>query len=187
MKSIPASILAALAALFACGIAAPVTAQEPPAAAPEAAVSAELARIEASLDEIAGLLRRQLETRRLELMMRRVEMAQARLTPLEQALRGAREQRASAAEQKRQIEAQIEGMARRIDEDDEFVQDMPEYEIRHFTDEMTLQLRLVIDRLRDLDLRIVEIENEISDHRRVVVAWQDLVDRRLLEEQREEP
>lgn len=164
----------------------PVTGAQPPAPVPqgvsEPALGQELAGIRAALDQIAGLLRRQLEEQRLELILRRVDLAEARLTPLEGALRGARDQRLGVDQERKQLEARLEQLARQVEEDDEAVRDMPEGDILRFTSELTLEIRLLGDRLRDLDLRIVEMENEIATDRDLVRRWIDLVDRRLAAE-----
>ncbi len=148
-------------------------------AQPAPTIEGELARLNRTLERIVGLLERQVEGQQLELTMRRIEVASSLSRSLAEELRRAREQRAAHEEERTRVQGRLASLAEAIESGDESVFGTSPAQLKQYTDQMGLELKLATDRIRDLDLRIAELENELASRRQEIRAWQDLVDRRL--------
>lgn len=140
---------------------------------PEAgAAAAELAKLNVTMREIAELLTRQVEQSGLDLLMKRTQLAQAQVERAEEELKAVEADKASAEEQKSQLDARRELAATQLEQaqpaEREAVQKMWETELA------TLNLRL-----RTADAQIVLLQNRIAAAQEEVRGWKTLLDRRL--------
>ena len=159
----------------------------PLAASPQADASAagseshQLARIVERLDLIARLLADRAGTERLAIAMQRLELAERRVGQAEAALESARSERESLldvrARQRRDFEVsetQLTERAARSPLDRE-----TQLDAERFVEEMRAETARVDERLRSLDLRIVDLENQLARRRDEVERWNDVVARGL--------
>lgn len=155
-------------------------AQEEPVDSQAADLHSQLERLNQNIERIAALLERSLQGQQLDLMIQRVEMGANRLAVAEQTLRSAQATRSDLDDEKLEIEARLGQMAEALDSG---TTDMPLEQIEQYTRELDLQLKLLKERLRDADRKIIELENEVMRQRDHMRDWQDYIDEELTSRQ----
>lgn len=174
------AIAAALAVPLALTLSPAAAAQESPA--PPGSESYQLERIADRLDHIARLLADRVETDRLAIAMQRLDLAERRADQAEAALENAMAERENLAitrsRQLRELEAaeaQRAELAARSPLDGE-----PEIPFDRFIAGFRDEIARADDRLRELDLRKVDLENRLATRREEVERWSDVVARGLV-------
>lgn len=134
--------------------------------------AAELAKLNATMRVVADLLAKQVEQSGLDLLMKRTQLAQAQVERAEEELKAVEADKASAEEQKSQLDSRRELAATQLEQaqpaEREAVQKMWETELA------TLNLRL-----RTADGQIAILQNRIAAAQEDLRGWKTLLDRRL--------
>lgn len=174
-------IAAALAVPLALTLSPATAAQESPP--PPGSESYQLARIADRLDHIARLLADRVETDRVAIAMQRLDLAERRVDQAEAALENARSERENVAiarsRQLRELEAaeaHRRELAARSSLDGE-----PAVDVERFIEEFRAEIARLDDRLRELDLRRVDLQNQLARRREEVERWSDVVSRALVD------
>ena len=155
----------------------------PPAGAQEqiqdsdTTVSQELARINRSLEAIVKLLQQETRNQELELAMRRVDLAAQEVRRVENDIRSAVAERSSVEEERIRTEASLEQMGAELESGKAGGVSTHQLELAAAeTDSLARRLR---QRLRALDITILELENRLAARKRDLADWTDFVDRSL--------
>jgi chromosome segregation ATPase len=134
-----------------------------------------LEAVRSSIDELAATLREQIAAQskrdELQLAIAYLQFRSRRIESLEQELRRLEERRAS-------VEGQIERMQGEVEAGEQRMQDAPPEQSEGWRRQMARLQRLVeaeeeeVDRL---ELRIIDLENEILEGRRQLTTFEDFV------------
>jgi chromosome segregation ATPase len=155
------------AALLAAG---PARGQKgtPQTPAPDS-VASQLVVLNRTLARIAGLLERQIEAQRLALSLEHLEFASRRVEPLEAELARARSDRADLAGKQVVLSASLEAMADQLEGSGPESLEALEAE----TIQAGARLKVLEAQSRELDRRILELENEVALSRQALKAIED--------------
>lgn len=133
----------------------------------------EMAALNESMREAVALLRRHLEAQKMQLLMRRIEIRHESLIALEEELRKSRGEQSSVMQEIEQLEGSLGSLDQRIEDDDGLPQAR---EWRMMRSEMESRAKSLKDRLYELDQKVIDLENELTDRRSEIKEWEELID-----------
>lgn len=156
--------------------AAPAWTQEEIARPPASdSVAGQLDRLNRTLARIAELLERQVQGQRLELSLQSVELAGRRVETIESDLARARSERTGLEDNRHQVRSVLETLASQVERSDP--ESLATLEERSREMERTLELLEV--RIKERNLRSLELENELERRRRDLEVLQDWLAREV--------
>ncbi len=173
MKSL-AYILTGLAVAVPLAVAAQAPQQHAPGAAVGGALQQELSGMRRSLDELVALVAATLDQQQMSVLMRRIELKQRGLQPLQTSLDRARRDREAMQEEHRELTGMEDMFRRNLDPDDPDSQNM-----RMQLQQMTQRIENLMESMESLDLRIIELEDDLADEQNDILILVDMVDERL--------
>jgi hypothetical protein len=148
--------------------------------AQEESVAAELQLLNRRTDEAMALLRALIEDREEELKLRKLEVAvlalQLRSTALEDLeaeRRRLQERKASSDEELGRMKGEFEGIEGLLESEE--ISDREKANLQHTWSRVESEVKLIEDRIWQLDRSIVDLENEIVRKRRDVDHLEEIV------------
>jgi chromosome segregation protein len=144
-----------------------------------ASLQKELSQLNQSMAQLVALLRQNLETQQTEVLLKRVELSRLDLTPLENELRSLRASRDGLQEERDRVQARLDEVEAQQASRREEIPERANEELRMMMREAEAQIKLMKDRLRGLELRIVELEGDVASKRREIEVLEAAIDERL--------
>lgn len=133
----------------------------------------EMAALNESMREAVDLLKKHLEAQKMQLLMRRIEIRHGGLISVEEELRKSRNEQDSVMQEIDQLESSLGSLDQRIEDDDGLPQAR---EWRMMRSEMESRAKSLKDRLYELDQKVIDLENELTDRRSEIKEWEELID-----------
>lgn len=167
-----------IVALAAAAVLPPALAQEEPPA-PGRTLQQEMAEVNRTLREIVDLMRLSLERHELDVLIRRLELYSRSLAPREQELRRAQANKESVEQELERMEAFMAQLEEEMARDAETGLEAPDSGLERQRADFETHQKLLKDRRWNLEQRIIELENDLTDRRRQIEALEEVVDERL--------
>lgn len=175
-----AMLPALLGITLAVVVAAPAAAETPAPADPAARLVQEVGALNRNLERVATLLEEFLAKQEMDMLMKRIEFKSRRLSPLEQELRDARQERSRREEERSSLRVQLEEMERALEDEETEGAGAPHIEWTPTTKAlMETRMTFLRDALDALDLRIMELENDLASRREEIEGWEEFLDKEM--------
>jgi chromosome segregation ATPase len=175
-----ATLPALLGITLAVVVTAPAAVETPAPADPAARLVQEVGALNRNLERVATLLEEFLAKQEMDMLMKRIEFKSRRLSPLEQDLRNARQERSRREEERSSLRVQLEEMERALEDEETEGAGASHIEWPPGTKvQMETRMTFLRDALDALDLRIMELENDLASRREEIEGWEEFLDREM--------
>jgi chromosome segregation ATPase len=175
-----ATLPALLGMTLAVLAAAPAAAETPAPADPAARLVQEVGALNRNLERVANLLEEFLAKQEMDMLMKRIEFKSRRLSPLEQELRTARKERSNREEERSHLQMQMEEMERVLEAQEREGAEESDADWAPGTKvRMETRMTYLRDAMDALDLRIMELENDLASRREEIEGWEEYLDREI--------
>ena len=158
---------------------APRAAEPSPADEGSAGLIAEVAGLNRSLDQLVKLLRSGVAHQKIDVMLRRIELKERRMAPLEGRLRGTQDSILNLRSEVARFEQMKEHAEEELIDQEREGNEGAVNQSRYMIHELEQALVSEGAKLEDLQLRVVQLENELADGRNEIAILDEMLDELL--------
>ncbi len=164
----------------------PVLSQEQLPSAGDQSIYQALEELNKSLKVLSGFVEEHLklqkqanERQQIEIAMKRIELHNRKLAPLEKQLQDAKYEKESLQEEIKTLQVEMERIEEMIDESDQPLDESDKKMYEQEIDQLKSYLKLSNEKVSSLDLKILEMENELIEKRADIEKLENYIDENI--------
>ena len=139
----------------------------------------EVSELNRSMKEIASLLRETLEHQQMNMLMKRLELKTRSLAPMEEELRRARSDHEGVSNNLKELQMHMQFVEEKIEEEELTAVDPSESTWQMQQRQVDLQIEVLQERLKGVEEKMYEMENDLISRRNEILDWEDYLDEHL--------